>query len=759
MSKQKFMIYLLTTTLVVPTFTSSVAQAEENTNTKQTKTSESSNEDSTSTSETTSTENKEDVSSETADTENKETPSSEETTSSSSDNNKKQEAQSKENQSETASKEDASSHSKSSTHSKNNNSSNTSDEDTYHTPLSAFNINGSNHSFSSNFLDPSHYENGFSLTSLISSLFNFDDDISKYEHVEGDSSSSNNNDDKNATNTTSSDKDSTKPSTQHTTDASAQDSSNKSNNNVTSSNQSDVLTDDNQSNQQPSHSSFKYSNENNNQSNDDSSVSKALDSLNQLASDLDDNSNNETSTSENSNQSTSQQTTNKTASQTSNSQEEQATSEPSTSHSTTSNKDDEQSEDVLDAILDKYSDKAQQTHKDYTSSKKDNSSHASQNEDSTNDKSTTRNQTSKNQDNPQLPTKKQLKHKQEAPQSFENDFKQSNTRAVSLFQDIPKLDGNNVTNGNIAVVENKATRDFITSIAKDAHKIGQDNDIYASVMIAQAILESSSGNSALAQAPNYNLFGMKGSYKGASVNFNTLEAGSDNNMFSINAGFRKYPNLKASLEDYADLIKHGIDGNPTIYKSSWKNVAPTYRSATRHLSQTYATDPNYAMKLNSLIEHYNLTDFDKKQMPDLDKYSKSTGSSGTDASGSAFKPFSVTDASSPYPYGQCTWYVYERVQQFGKHVGGHWGDAHNWDNSAEDAGYSVSTTPKNHTAVVFEAGQSGASPLYGHVAFVEKVNDDGSIIVSESNVKGLGIVSYRQIDADTASSLHYIQPK
>ena len=32
-------------------------------------------------------------------------------------------------------------------------------------------MNGSNHSFSSNFLDPSHFENGFSLTSLISSLF------------------------------------------------------------------------------------------------------------------------------------------------------------------------------------------------------------------------------------------------------------------------------------------------------------------------------------------------------------------------------------------------------------------------------------------------------------------------------------------------------------------------------------------------------------------------------------------------------------
>ena len=80
--------------------------------------------------------------------------------------------------------------------------------------------------------------------------------------------------------------------------------------------------------------------------------------------------------------------------------------------------------------------------------------------------------------------------------------------AISLFQDVPQLDGNNVTNGDIAVVENKATREFITSIAKDAHKIGQDNDIYASVMIA-GYFRIKFGNSALAQAPNYNLFGMK----------------------------------------------------------------------------------------------------------------------------------------------------------------------------------------------------------------------------------------------------------
>ena len=71
--------------------------------------------------------------------------------------------------------------------------------------------------------------------------------------------------------------------------------------------------------------------------------------------------------------------------------------------------------------------------------------------------------------------------------------------------------------------------------------------------------------------------------------------------------------LKHHWKIIFDLIKNGIDGNPTIYKPTWKHEAIDYRDATRHLSRTYATDPNYATKLNSLIKHYHLTDFDKKK--------------------------------------------------------------------------------------------------------------------------------------------------
>lgn len=48
---------------------------------------------------------------------------------------------------------------------------------------------------------------------------------------------------------------------------------------------------------------------------------------------------------------------------------------------------------------------------------------------------------------------------------------------------------------------------------------------YTSVMLAQATVESAWGQSSLAQEPNNNLFGIKGSYNGQSVNMNTGEYG------------------------------------------------------------------------------------------------------------------------------------------------------------------------------------------------------------------------------------------
>ena len=54
-------------------------------------------------------------------------------------------------------------------------------------------------------------------------------------------------------------------------------------------------------------------------------------------------------------------------------------------------------------------------------------------------------------------------------------------------------------------------------------------------------------------------------------------------------------------------------------------------------------------------------------------------------------------------------------------------------------------------------GLAGADPTYGHVAFVEAVNADGSLYISEMNVRGLNVISYRTISASVAAQATYIR--
>lgn len=60
------------------------------------------------------------------------------------------------------------------------------------------------------------------------------------------------------------------------------------------------------------------------------------------------------------------------------------------------------------------------------------------------------------------------------------------------------------------------------------------------------------------------------------------------------------------------------------------------------------------------------------------------------------------------------------------------GNALNWNDQAAEIGMAVDSTPMAGDIAVFEPGQFGATAL-GHVAFVESVNANGSVNVSEYN--------------------------
>lgn len=109
--------------------------------------------------------------------------------------------------------------------------------------------------------------------------------------------------------------------------------------------------------------------------------------------------------------------------------------------------------------------------------------------------------------------------------------------------------------------------------------------------------------------------------------------------------------------------------------------------------------------------------------------------------------------SASYPWGQCTWYVYNRAKELGVSFSPFMGNGGDW---RLQLGYETRHEPKKGAALSFAPGQAGADATYGHVAFVEDVREDGSILISESNVTGLGKVSFRTFSAKEAKQLTYV---
>ena len=208
---------------------------------------------------------------------------------------------------------------------------------------------------------------------------------------------------------------------------------------------------------------------------------------------------------------------------------------------------------------------------------------------------------------------------------------------------------------NFSVVEaSTAATQFLRNIIPAARNVARGKDIYTSVMIAQAALESGWGTSSLSKAPNHNLFGVKGSYNGQSVNMQTLEDSGGQNYYSIQADFRKYPSYQESLEDYADKIVNGISGAPLFYSGAWKSKTNSYQDATAYLTGRYATDTAYGAKLNRIIEQFGLTKYDTETAVNMaeeiasNETSTTSGNSYTVVSGDSLYAIARKTGTSIY---------------------------------------------------------------------------------------------------------------
>ncbi len=108
---------------------------------------------------------------------------------------------------------------------------------------------------------------------------------------------------------------------------------------------------------------------------------------------------------------------------------------------------------------------------------------------------------------------------------------------------------------------------------------------------------------------------------------------------------------------------------------------------------------------------------------------------------------------------ECVSYVgWKAYEAYGLYLA--WGNAYNWDDRARALGYQVDHSPEGDSIGQFDSGR------YGHVFWVESVNGDGSINVTEYNnayatriysgVYQYGDFGARTISASEARNYNYI---
>lgn len=103
------------------------------------------------------------------------------------------------------------------------------------------------------------------------------------------------------------------------------------------------------------------------------------------------------------------------------------------------------------------------------------------------------------------------------------------------------------------------------------------------------------------------------------------------------------------------------------------------------------------------------------------------------------------DSGNAYPFSQCTWWAYIRRHQLGLPVGSYFGNGGQWWSSAMRLGYQVNHTPSVGAIVSYLPGQNGSNRLYGHVAIVERVNSNGTILTSNCGAVMNGRIYYQTV--------------
>lgn len=155
-------------------------------------------------------------------------------------------------------------------------------------------------------------------------------------------------------------------------------------------------------------------------------------------------------------------------------------------------------------------------------------------------------------------------------------------------------------------------KSFIALIAPLAVQTMIRTNISAALTIAQACLESANGNSGLTTKAN-NLFGIKGRGNAGSIVMRTREQRKNGTVYYVDANFAAYTSWQASIDGRTDLLLKGVSWNPKLYHPV---IGKRGREAARAIQAAgYATDLKYAELLISVMDAYNLYQYDQVAAP------------------------------------------------------------------------------------------------------------------------------------------------
>ena len=157
------------------------------------------------------------------------------------------------------------------------------------------------------------------------------------------------------------------------------------------------------------------------------------------------------------------------------------------------------------------------------------------------------------------------------------------------------------TNALISIRRDALIENYVNQFKHGAISTMKKTGIPASITLAQGILESRSGGSFLARTAN-NHFGIKchGDWTGKKI------FAKDDKKRDC---FRRYNSVTESFADHAEFLT-GNDRYNFLFEDKSKNNDYTFWA--KGLKKAgYATDPNYAKNLITLIRKHNLDAYDK----------------------------------------------------------------------------------------------------------------------------------------------------